>query len=300
MKITNNDLIDKKYSDAFKYYATFENQKWNSVHAWDLGYVHWVCLNSNTDYTYVTDDGSIGGYASTDAFLQAQADWLDQHLTEVEQRSTKPRWVICYMHLSPFTVVRTKRVQRFVSVFEKHKVDAVLCGHNHCYSRSLSLKTGYDFSKSPAYNDYVTKVSEGSTELKLVDEFQGDGETEINRTENLAEGVLYVMNQAGGYKLTGKEGPINLTGTAAANTKHANSSNQPWWYVKGSTPTQPTYIMGEITKDHIKLNMYQLGVLDRDSDGNTSVLTYPELVKKNVQKELFDTVTINYSDRNKK
>lgn len=107
------------------------------------------------------------------------------------------------------------------------------------------------------------------------------------------------MNQAGGYKLTGKEGPIDLTGTNAAGTKHSNSSNQPWWYVKGFTPTQPTYIMGEITKDHIKLDMYTVNILDRDSDGNTTVLPYSATGPKKLTKTLFDTVTINYADRTK-
>ena len=89
---------------------------------------------------------------------------------DVAQRPTKPRWVIVYAHLGPFTVGRTVRLQRWVAYFEKWKIDMVLCGHNHAYSRSKALKTGYDYNQSAPYNDYVTKVS-GSTELKIVDEF---------------------------------------------------------------------------------------------------------------------------------
>ena len=94
MKVTNNDLIAKKFSDAFEYYIYEDNKKWNSVYSFDLGFVHFVSLNSNTDYTYVNGQGSIGGYADTNAFLQAQMDWFDQHMTEVNARSTKPRWTI--------------------------------------------------------------------------------------------------------------------------------------------------------------------------------------------------------------
>lgn len=90
----NNDLIDKKHSDAFNYYITTENKFANSVYAFDLGFTHFVCLNSNTDSTYVNGVGSVGGYDTTDAFLQAQADWLDTHLTEVKARATKPRWTV--------------------------------------------------------------------------------------------------------------------------------------------------------------------------------------------------------------
>ena len=124
----NNDLIDKKYSDAFNYYITAENQFANSVYSFDLGFTHFVVLNSNTDSTYVNGVGSVGGYESTDAFLEAQAQWLDTHLTEVEARPTKPRWVIVIAHLSAFTVGRTKRLQRWVAPVEKHKVDMFLCG----------------------------------------------------------------------------------------------------------------------------------------------------------------------------
>ena len=84
MTCGNNDLVEKKFSDAWAWYITAENQWANSVYAYDLGYTHWICLNSNTDSTYVDGQGSIGGYADTDAFLEAQADWLDQHMAEVE------------------------------------------------------------------------------------------------------------------------------------------------------------------------------------------------------------------------
>ena len=145
----NNDLIDKKYSNAFAYYSTFENSPWNSVHAWDLGYTHFVCLNSNEDYTFE-------GMTPTQ-FIAAQCEWLDNHLTEVNQRDVKPRWIICYMHISPFTIVRTKRVQPFIPIFEKHKVPLVLCGHNHTYSRSKAIYSGYN--GTDAYNDYTHKTS---------------------------------------------------------------------------------------------------------------------------------------------
>ena len=94
MKVTNNDLIAKKFSDAFEYYTYEDNKFANSVYAFDLGCVHFISLNSNTDSTYVDGIGSIGGYANTNAFLQEQMVWFDQHMTQVNARTTKPRWTI--------------------------------------------------------------------------------------------------------------------------------------------------------------------------------------------------------------
>ena len=68
MKITNNDLIDKKFGTAFQYYGTFENQPLLNAYAphvegeravpmvssysFDVGFVHFVVINSNTEYMY--------------------------------------------------------------------------------------------------------------------------------------------------------------------------------------------------------------------------------------------------------
>lgn len=288
----NNDLLEKKYSDAFNYYITPENPFANSVYAFDVGFTHFVCLNSNDDSTYLNGNGSIGGYASTGAFLQAQAEWLDTHLTAVKNRSTKPRWIIVYAHLSPFTVSRVARLQRWVNVIEKHKVDLFLCGHNHAYSRSKSLYTGYNYNINPSYNDYTTKVS-GSTELKIVDELNASG-TEINRNEDLNNGTVYILNQATGFKLSGKEKPLTLT--ALTGTKHVNADNSPWWIAKQSLPTNPVYIDLQISYTQIIMKAYQItGIVTYDQYKNTIVNSN----LNSVSETLFDSLTINYSDRSK-
>lgn len=286
----NNDLINKTHSTAFNYYLTAQNQVWNSVYAFDLGFTHFVCLNSNQDEVHV----DTGEFKDTNAFLEAQAQWLDQHLTEVEQRAVKPRWVIVYAHLSPFTVGRTKRLQRWIAPIEKHKVDLVLCGHNHSWSCSKALYTGYDYNKSSAYNDYVTTVSSGSTELKIVDEFKGDGTTEINRNEDKANGTYYVLNQACGFKLSGKEKPLTLT--SLAGTKHVNADNSPWWISAQRTPSNPTYIDLQIDYNQIVCKSYEItGVKGADEYKNATI----NMDLSKVSETLFHTLTINYSDRNK-
>ena len=83
------------------------------------------------NYDYVSDVGTLGTgetnkqYQNTDEFLLAQAKWLDDYLTN---RTTNPKWTICYMHLSPFSCVRTARVQVFAPVFEKFNVPLVCFG----------------------------------------------------------------------------------------------------------------------------------------------------------------------------
>lgn len=266
--------------------------------------MHWVCLNSNTDSTYVTGVGSVGGYESTDAFLEAQAQWLDQHLTEVKARPTKPRWIIVYVHLSPFTVSRAKRLQCFVPIFEKHKIPLVICGHNHTTTRSKCLYTGYQ--KGMSYFDYQTTAGvvktkdEVETAQALIDEAL------VNHAEDIANGTHYVMINATGYKLSGKEKIVtihsdlqasNYTGgfqDAGGNTfAHDNGLAQPWWYKHCVHTTQPTYGMLNITYDRITVTIKVIkNVLVSDANKNIAVQDFGSQTI-----EQHDELIINYSDR---
>ena len=310
MTCGNNDLVEKKYSDAWAWYITAENQFANSVYAYDLGYTHFVCLNSNTDSTYVDGVGSIGGYANTDAFLEAQAEWFDAHMTEVEGRANKPRWTIVFMHLSPFTVSRAKRLQCFVPVFEKHKIPLVLCGHNHTNSRSKALYTGYQ--KGMDYFDYQTTAGVVKTK-KQVEEtgMMGTGtaredEAKINHAEDLANGTHYMMINATGYKLSGKEKIVTIHNDlkaanytdgftdAGGNTfAHDNGVGQPWWYKECVHTTQPTYAIVNITYDTITVTAKVVkNVLVSDANKNVAIQPF------GVQTiEEHDKLVINYSDR---
>lgn len=312
MTCGNNDLIDKKFSDAWAWYITAENQWANSVYAYDLGYTHWICLNSNTDSTYVDGQGSVGGYADTDAFLGAQAYWLDEHLAEVTARETKPRWIIVFMHLSPFTVSRAKRLQCFVPVFEKYKIPLVLCGHNHTNSRSKALYTGY--KKGMDYFDYQTTegVVKTRAEVEETGMYSGgntplEDEAKVNHAEDLANGTHYMMINATGYKLSGKEKIVTIHNDLKAGTydggftdaggnifAHDNGLGQPWWYKEAVKTTQPTYAMINITYDTITVTSKVIkNVLISDANKNVTVQPF------GVQAiEQHDQLVINKSDRN--
>lgn len=287
----NNDLINKTHSTAFNYYLTAQNQKWNSVYAFDLGFTHFVCLNSNQDMVHVDS----GEFKDTNAFLQAQADWLDEHLTEVEARPIQPRWVIVFAHLGPLTVGRTKRLQRWIAPCEKHKVDMFLCGHNHAWSVSKPVFCGYDFNVNPAYNDYVT-TKDGTTELKMVEELAADG-TEINKVPDINNGTYYVLNQATGFKLSGKEKPITTLGSHAEvpdNQKNADGS--PWWIAAQALPSNPVYIDLRIGYDKITCDSYEIEGIKGSDEFKNAVINH-DLSK--VTEKQFHSFTINYSDRNK-
>lgn len=289
----NNDLIDKKFSDAFNYYMTAENQFANSVYAFDLGFVHFVCLNSNEDMTHVgTGENQ---WPTKEEFLQAQADWLDEHLTEVEQREVQPRWVIVFAHLSPLTVGRTKRLQRWIAPCEKHRVDMFLCGHNHAWSVSKPVFCGFDFNVNPAYNDYVT-VKDGTSELKIVEELNADG-VEINKEPDMAKGTYYVLNQATGYKLSGKEKPItNLAGKAEVPENQKNADGSPWWIAAQALPKNPVYIDLQISYDKIVCDSYEIeNIKGADENGNAVI----NLDLDRVTEKKFHSLEINHSDRNK-
>ena len=331
MTCGNNDLVEKKYSDAWAWYITAENQWANSVYSFDLGYTHFVCLNSNTDSTYVVENEEVeiegtqekaGLYADTDAFLEAQAEWFDQHMAQVNARGEKPRWVVVYMHLSPFTVSRAKRLQCFVPKFEKYKIPLVICGHNHTNSRSIPLYTGYQ--KGMDYFDYQTTAGVVKTKNEVENKGMMGGnpvadETLIKHNADPANGTYYVMINATGYKLSGKEKIVSIHNDLKASVYnsnptiasdgngepfyHDNAAGQPWWYKNetkgeyvGAMPktSQPTYAMINITVNSITIEMKQIkGVLVSDANKNVAVQDYGTQTI-----ETFDKLVIYYTERN--
>ena len=278
----NNDLVDKKYSDAFTWYMTPEDyflplnvvsgsgtipnpnkSLYNSCHSYDLGFVHFVCLNSNKDYAMFDD---VSG-ETVDTWIQKECAWLDADLTR-DEANEKTRWVICYMHLSPFTCVRSDWVQRFVPIFEKHRVPLVICGHNHTNSRSIAIRSGYDGTPNKAkYDPKGQKTAEEETAL---------GAGTISHAEDLNNGTIYLMINATGFKNKGKEGILNP---------------YPWWYgLRSSHPTQPTYATLEIGWDRIEYKCYKImNVLSKDKNGQSIVVPYGSQTK-----ELYDSYTINW------
>lgn len=93
--------------------------------------------------TYYTDYQGVrfivlDGTAAIDlGSMQAQTDWLDRALA-----SSKANWNVVLFHQPVFTCARPNDTAEIKAawkpVFDKRKVDLVLQGHDHCYSRLTS------------------------------------------------------------------------------------------------------------------------------------------------------------------
>ena len=296
------------YGQCFANFFTNENQWANSVYHFRLDNTEFICLNSNTDYDYVTGYGSLGSYQSTDEFLYEQSKWLDGYLTELNEGDNPPDFVVCYMHLSPFTCVRTKRVQVFTHVFEKHKVPLVLCGHNHMYTRSFPIYCGMaevtQAGEIQDYNTYYNFTKKATT--PYVDESQvpncWTGELGINHNEDLRNGTHYVMINATGYKTKGKETRIPEFSNEAVLGYDYNvagtTEGLAWWNKVCETRSVPNYATIKITKDKINIKTYQIEGAKIITNINGKEYEYaPPIEEANLSRSLFDDFTINLSDR---
>ena len=211
------------------------------------------------------------------------------------------------MHLSPFTCVRTKRCQVFVSVFEKHKIPLVLCGHNHLYTRSIPVYSGFpevtEAGVIPSYNDYYNFTKKATT--TYVNEQNApnvNGGIGINHNADIAKGTYYVMCPATGWKNSGKETHITRfpTGIVEGYDRNVNgySDGRVWWNAKENTVKKPGYMTIEITNSNITLKFYQVdgAKMTREYNGKTYEYS-PNIDDLSMRRTKIDEFTINKSDR---
>ena len=300
----NNDLLEKKFGQCFANFFTNEGQWANSVYHFMVGNTEFICLNSNTDYDYVTGFGTLGSYQSTDEFLFEQAKWLDNYLAT---RKTNPTWTIIYMHLSPFTCVRTKRCQVFVPIFEKHKVPLVLCGHNHLYTRTPFIYTGMkevttagDIQKYNTYYDFTKKATTTWVDERTLP--NATGSKGINHTNDTAKGTLYIQCPSTGWKNSGKETHITKFPEEAVAgydyNVNGHSDGRAWFSEVENTVKKSAYLTLEISDTKIVGKAYQITGAKLLNEYNGKTYEYsPEIEDANVTRELIDTWTINLSDR---
>ena len=304
----NNDLLNKMYGQCFANFFTNENQWANSVYHFRLDNTEFICLNSNTDYDYVTGYGSLGDYQSTDEFLLAQAQWLDIYLLGLKYSENPPDFIVVYMHLSPFTCVRTKRVQVFTPIFEKHRVPLVLCGHNHMYTRSFPIYCGMaqvtEAGKIQDYNTYYNFTKKETT--SYVDESKlpnaHTGSVGINHNEDLRNGTHYVMISSSSWKTSGKETTITKFPVQAVDGYdfNSNGTNQglPWWNKVANNRKVPNYCTIKITKDSINIKSWQIdGAKLRETINGVEYEYAPQIGESKITRTLIDDFVLNLSDR---
>ena len=124
------------------------------------------------------------------------------------------------------TCTRQAKMQKFIPVLEKYNVDLHIGGHQHCFSASKPLKTGYN--GTDPYN-YYYDANQSGMQITLNDE------SSIHKYGNKAEGVTYISLNSSGWKCSGKQSCITnvkqYTSTAVAGSEFGedgitqNSSN---------------------------------------------------------------------------
>lgn len=141
--IGNNDLVDKKKSEAYTYYSSYENSPYPGCYDFVIGDVHFLSYNTwaGVDTDYTDTDDAVG-------YTKKQIEWLKEKL-----RGSRKRWTVVLTHVAPYTIVQQKQGQPYKEALEGNHgeyqpVDLVICGHNHAYSRS-----------QPMLNDQIDKLN---------------------------------------------------------------------------------------------------------------------------------------------
>ena len=141
--IGNNDLVDKKKSEAYTYYSNYEDSPYPGCYEFIIGDIQFLCWNTwaGVDTDYTDTDGEVG-------YTKKQIEWLQSKL-----RGTRKRWTIGLTHVAPYTIVQQKQGQPYKKTVEGNNgeyapMDLVICGHNHAYSRT-----------QPMLNDQVDKLN---------------------------------------------------------------------------------------------------------------------------------------------
>ncbi len=150
----NHDEVDGEASNFVSHFNLPVNGEADSIagtnYSFDYGTVHFVFLN-------------------TESNIKKQTKWLRSDL-----ENTKQPWTVVAVHQGPYGGNTNKKVKDWTELFDEFKVDLVLQGHNHEYSRSYPLRDG-----------------------KIV----GDGEAAVNNRE----GTVYVVTNASGQKFNEKK-----------------------------------------------------------------------------------------------
>jgi hypothetical protein len=147
------------YVDTYPYFSIFTlptageaggvSSGTEHYYSFDLGMVHFICLDSMT---------------ASRATNGAMAIWLRSDLAV-----TTNRWLVAYWHHPPYSkgshdsdaeAELMEMRQNILPILEARGVDLVLCGHSHSYERSKLLNGHYGLSTS--FNDsFVVQTGSG-------------------------------------------------------------------------------------------------------------------------------------------
>lgn len=137
----------------------------NFWYSFDHGMVHFVMLNTETDFPNAPDEPNGEGAENAGPFAPsgAQLAWLKKDLASVDRKKTP--WVVAaghrpwYVSTSACTECRTA----FEPVLLEHGVDLVLHGHKHFYERHAAVADGVaqEITANPTAPWYVVNGAAG-------------------------------------------------------------------------------------------------------------------------------------------
>lgn len=160
------ELFKKSAGAAFPKMANF---------SFDYGNSHWVVLDGN----YYMD--------WTDAKARK---WLNEDL-----KASKATWKFVTFHQPAFSIDaphgKEQRMRLVSDILQANGVDLVLCGHAHCYERSLPLNFGPEKNKTA-----LSLNADGTVDGAFSFDKTFDG------TKNTSKkGIIHIVTGAGGARL---------------------------------------------------------------------------------------------------
>ena len=341
----NNDLFEKIYSNCFKYYDATENDfdgdiyrpnfgnhdviqgvspygGYASSHSFDLGYCHFVVVNSNM--TASVEDPDI---------WVKQMNWVRQDVQAARMRPNPPRWFIMIAHHGAFTVCRMKDVQQMIPFVEDIGFHVVVCGHHHTYSRSTPIRmnirqqveaiTGHDLYE--VYSGCGQAITKAVYSIGYIETFANNAGVHV-----VPKGVTYDQTTENGTNEDGSQGVVSngnvgsrqayvndeigtmwvmaqASGAKLKSNKDLEKTPTPWYYgwcnytdeggyTNNPHPYKPNYLMWDISWDSISVKSYVLnGIVDYDTYLADAVMKRPDQIDyRDINKELIDEFTIKW------
>ena len=338
-------MFEKIYSNCFKYYDATENDfdgdiykpnfcnhdviqgvspygGYASSHSFDLGYAHFVVVNSNM--TASVEDPDI---------WVKQMNWVRQDVQAARMRPNPPRWFIMVAHHGAFTVCRMKDVQQMIPFVEDIGFHVVICGHHHTYSRSTPIRmnirqqveaiTGHDLYD--VYDGCGQAITKAVYSIGYIETFANksgvhvvpSGVTYDQTTENgtLADGTQGVVSNG---NVGSRQAYVNdeigtmwvmaqASGAKLKSNKDLEKTPTPWYYgwcnytdeggyTNNPHPYKPNYLMWDISWDSISVKSYVLnGIVDYDDYLADAVMKRPDQIDyRDINRELIDEFTIKW------
>ena len=344
----NNDLHEKIHSQCFKYYDTKEEDfdgniyspniqthsivqgksaygtSYASCHSYDIGYVHFIAINSCAADTMEDPD-----------IIVKQMNWVKQDVQAARMRPNPPRWFILQTHYGAFTVCRMKMPQQLIPFVEDLGIHVVMCGHHHTYSRSTPIKmnireeveraTGHDlydvydgcgaaiakavygigyletFANTngihvlPGGVTYDQTTEDGTMEDGSIGKVSNGNQGSREAYVNEEQGTVWVMAQASGAKLkSNKDMEKTPTPWYYGWCKHSEDAG----YSNHPHPYDPNYLMWDISWDKITIKSHIVkNIMEFDDFLKDAVIIKPDVIDySKMYKETIDSFEIKWKD----